>query len=799
MVSRCVALVLSGLAVAACGGGGPSGVAPHPRDDLVVLDVGLDGYDGVALNSPIEILCSAPLDPRFVRPDTVRIRSGRGFGVQSFGDLRVSGERLTFHPRVPSLANLSDAGLRPGADHRIVLDGLQTRAGQVLRRTVTARFRTAGQGDPGLFTDRAYLDTPPPTVVTSVPVDGAMDVHPESPLVVVLDRVPLDPRTVTRGTVTLHQVERKGRPEHRPVPGSPQLEQSRASVRLHFQPDDVLEGFSRYELRVHRDVTDLTGRHEVARSPMSAPASDPDTVLTFTTGERAPRPHHLTLEFDGTDRDEAGGPGIDMAATSASFNDNVPGAVAANLVAAGGIGERGDFLPKEDTLLSTSSSGAVGGVFAFRDIRIPEGVTVTLTGPLPASLLAAGDVVVEGTILANGGRGEAGESPRDSLLPAARGGAPGPGGGIGGESYTGTDWRGSSGGSGAPDGSERSSGGRGGVESGSARGGFGGGGGGGGGAGSAGNDGTRGAYPTRSSWNGTGGSGGAAATLLDVSGMDQGRAFVDAVAAGGGGGAGGNSHYYPNSRAWMNGAASGGGGGGAVLLRSAGSLRVSGNVLARGGDGGDAGAGGVTDYGGAAGGGGGGGTIALLGASLDVTGSTLDTSGGDGGGTSGRGWVGSGGDGGGGHVVLADADGTIVGLSDAELLPDFFEGRYDPRSRAGDPPSVFTSTWFDTGVRDPVLQPLSPPDLVRFLPPGSRIRCEIQVAPEDPSRPGRALASAATPWATVADSGSGNSDAPPHLPDHRFVRLRLTLTPAESTGFGDPLPHVDRVTLRMTW
>ncbi len=235
------------------------------------------------------------------------------------------------------------------------------------------------------------------------------------------------------------------------------------------------------------------------------------------------------------------------------------------------------------------------------------------------------------------------------------------------------------------------------------------------------------------------------------------------------------------------------------MLRAAGSLRMSGRILARGGDGGDAGSGGVTDYGGAAGGGGGGGTIALLSASLDVTGATLDTSGGAGGGTSGRGWVGSGGEGGGGRILLADGDGTVVGLSDAELLPDFLEDRYEPRTRLGDADSVYTSTWFDTGVRDPLLQPPAPADIIQFVPAGSRIRHEVQLAPEDPARPGRALASVATPWATVADSRAGSPDAPPHLPDHRFVRLRITLTPAEGTGFGDPLPRVDRVTLRMTW
>lgn len=151
----------------------------------------------------------------------------------------------------------------------------------------------------------------------------------------------------------------------------------------------------------------------------------------------APVDPSLVLEFSGTDLDQDGGGGLDAAATTASYDDAVPGAVAARVMAAGD-GTLGDFDPESDTTLSTDSPEAVDGAFRFRSLRIREGVTVRITGSLPARLLSLRSMVIEGTLDASGAAGSTGETEGwTPLLPVAAGGEGGPGAGAGGSSYGG--------------------------------------------------------------------------------------------------------------------------------------------------------------------------------------------------------------------------------------------------------------------------------------------------------------------------------------------------------------------------
>ncbi|MFO0747732.1 MAG: Ig-like domain-containing protein [Myxococcota bacterium] len=89
----------------------------------------------------------------------------------------------------------------------------------------------------------------------------------------------------------------------------------------------------------------------------------------------------------------------------------------------GSTGADGAFEPTSSTTVTVPTSGR----FDFTSIHIPAGVTVRFAGAGPVTLLASGDVLVEGVLDLRGGASQAGVGPFVAL-----GGAPGPGGSWGG-------------------------------------------------------------------------------------------------------------------------------------------------------------------------------------------------------------------------------------------------------------------------------------------------------------------------------------------------------------------------------
>ncbi len=826
-------------------------IAPSPSygGPLRVVSMSPLPYDLVGLNRPVEIRFSGKVVRSTVRPDTIFVRAGPTFTSQVFGDFEVADTTVIFHPRLPSLPDLSDLGYPMGRLLRVTVVGfpasqtVQAPGGRALSATQTLEFTTAAPG--GLLYDYSqYRDPPPPHVRCTDPADvlasapwlspaGATEVSASVVPVLRMNRVPLDPAALAT-RVTLRAVDLRGIPASAPVPGTPSLEQDNEEVRITFRPSVTLADRSRYALRIEPGATDLTGQFEIAlhegRSALSAAAAqeanagggpvadlaglhpevaDPRTFLVFTTRDEPVEDRAFALHFDATDRPADGGDGSDPAATTAAYNDAVPGAVAATVTAAGGDGSLGDLAPSSSAVLDTGSAQAPGGVFQFRRIDIPAGVTVTLTGPLPAVLRSTAGVTVRGAIVAAGAAGETSEpSWSSAALPQRYGGAAGPGGGAGGSSSTGTalGLPGNAGGDAPGGGGGRGGGGYEGASA-STTTGFAGGGGGGSHnlGGTAGAGGFYPGAPNAFADLGAGGAGalprGPAPTSAVTS---DGRQFTGV--GGGGGGAGGNGHYNPSG--WRTSGAGGGGGGGALLISTNRSIAVAGRLDARGGAGG-ANATGSPDYGGAAGGGGSGGAIALYASGgVDVTGATLDTSGGAGGATAGNGWTGRGGGGGGGHVRLESASGTVAGTSAASLLPDYSTGAFDPASASGDLPSVFTGAWFDLGAMGPEILPFLPQHFTEQEVPGCDIRYEIQMAGAsalDPARPDTGALDSVTgdgtdpdrasPWVLLKDTAGGIRDPRTTLNGHgyRFFRLRIAFTLSAGLRRSDGLPFVDEV------
>jgi hypothetical protein len=870
-------VLLASLAAGCSDNGGGGGSDPETGAiDLYVVDVDLDGLDAVPLNVPIQMEFSEFVLPDTIRHDTIQVRQGPNYGIQSPGEFKVSGNIVTFYPRLPSESDLSDGGLRAGQQYRVTIAGhprvnhVMAYTGRPLTRTFEGSFKTAVSTSADLFTVDNYRDPPPPRVQFTNPPDvlpespwdqvgGAVGVAPKQIAIqVVMNRVPLLPSTVSSTNVTLTMLSRKGndfippRPVE-PDPKSPNkgiwVDQSFDGTTLYFKPRYPLPSEARFVLRIENRVTDLTGDHDVAdnaaRAALRADVEeasakppvdrtpeeqalinfaadhpeefDPRTFLIFQTGTKPIEDlvPPFELNFDGTDKDHLGNEGLDLNASTASFNDAVPGAVSAQFTAAGGNGTLGDFAPTSNTSLSTDNAAiAPNGVFNYRQIKIPSTVTVTITGLNPATLYSLKPVLLDGIVDVSGAPGVIHDaSPtQSSHNPSKDGGAGGPGSGKGGNSTTQTQLWGTVGNPGQDGPHNGGKGGLGGVsgtlntQTQYANGG-------GGGGGGHQYPGTAGAAATNGntsyqSWNGAGGAGGAAGGILPNStNTNSGKDFYILGVGAGGGGAGGNGIYSTVARA-----ATGGGGGGAVLIQSAADIKLSATtrILSRGGAGGPA-TGQYSNAGPAgAGGGGAGGSIALYAnGNLTVTGATMDTSGGTGGASNANGWPGRGGNGGGGFIQLEDADKVITGITSATMTPDYYTDKFDPTGSASDAPSVFTSTWFNVGVFEPILQEFQASHFTDQNYLGCTIRYEIQMAIEDTAggnfghpdtstlnnTTGSDDTSVASLWATFKDPTFGIQDVRPQLNGHsyQFLRIRLTFTLKDGQKRSDPLPYVDRL------
>ncbi len=107
-----------------------------------------------------------------------------------------------------------------------------------------------------------------------------------------------------------------------------------------------------------------------------------------------------------------------------------------------------DYEPQKDVVLNTDFTQVVpkqgvpftvsGGVFHFHDIKIPAGVTVRGEGHNPLVFLASGEVVVEGTISADGGDGTIVDTVKgaDTPVPGGKGVCGGGDGGAGSPNRT---------------------------------------------------------------------------------------------------------------------------------------------------------------------------------------------------------------------------------------------------------------------------------------------------------------------------------------------------------------------------
>ena len=412
------------------------------------------------------------------------------------------------------------------------------------------------------------------------------------------------------------------------------------------------------------------------------------------------------------------------------------GAVSAAPFSSGSTGADGAFSPTQDTTLALPPSG----IFNFTTVSIPSGVRVRFQNSgtnTPVTILATGDVVIEGVVDVRGGDADHMRAALGSFLQ--QGGLGGPGGYSGGRGgdvgaqpgATGQGPGGGGGGGGMCPGSAQSDP----V------------GGGGGGFASAGEH-----SRCLRSYAGVKGGGGAA----------YGSSIMLPLVGGSGGGGGAGAYKATGIPG-----AGGGGGGGALLIASSGAVRVTGSILAQGGSGGGYGGttnclGWIAGSHGGIGGGGSGGIVRILAQSYQG-GGTINVAGGLQGCPIGDNWK-NGGNGSQGFVsVETPRAGTLSLNGLPSLAVTQIGGQVVPPNPTGSGDIALPLTQAN---------PVQIDVAARYIPPGTAIKVVLT-----PSYSGDVVSVNATPLAgTLENSTASASINIPYGASTILVQASYTLT-----------------------
>jgi len=704
-------LVPVAMFLAACssgGGGGPAGEATA-GGDFVVRNTTPGNGGRVFLNDALSIDFSHAVDLGSASLTTItfQVLDQQGNPVSELvrgsfrlaaspGDAEV-GRRLQFVPSYPSDNAYSNGGLRAGRTYVVQLVGgqaqngtvLRDRSGRALHTPFTFHFHTVeGTQAAQLFRNpksggpkRTGLEVSTATDLGSVPLNlfGApplevrlafdQALNPSDQNVPVhFDGNPLVRDVNQRGRIYLeYEDPAAGVGVHAWIPADVALERNDPDgAVVVLRPIGVLPNHAVLRVVVESTVEDISGESNVASYAY-------DQVFgTFATdASYAPQWNGIAEDFATADH-------IDLGAAFPEAQAEVhQGYVRAGFAFEGNPTSL-EYEPlTAEVVLNTAFTQITpkvglpftvsGGVFHFRNVRIPAGVHVQGTGPNPMVWLCSGDFTVEGTLSVRGGKGARTESVGAANIAKA-GGIGVCGGGNGGEGTPSALLRDLRGGTGRGPMQVPGTGGRGGYLacSGNCWAPFGSGGGSGGGGGTLSTQGDphyRGAVPAAivpnvpptantsfqqlRGYGGAGCSGSSGTRTAFLTGGEPGDlVFRDGrsdndfwgsgirlaptgnlrlagelqLPAGGGGGGGGGDTAYPTADCSASASpqydlsgGGGGGGGGVLIVKALGTITVgaTGRITADGGDGGGGEPLGVCSWAGG-GGGGAGGMVVLM-------------------------------------------------------------------------------------------------------------------------------------------------------------------------------------------
>ncbi|MHC4918111.1 MAG: hypothetical protein ACYTKC_00820, partial [Planctomycetota bacterium] len=478
---------LVALFVAGCGGGSSDVGVAGTSGDFLVLRSDPPNNANLFLNEPINVDFTNLIDIKSANFDAVSFAvfdlnmnpltepvSGTFHMARSPGD-NSAGRRLQFRPTFPKSDTYDDGGFKPGRIYFVQMVegnhhtgvGLRDMGNKGLKVPFTFAFTTADGTTPSQLFRDTKVGGPRRTGVTITPRDpqtfqvalnelGQQQVeirlqfdqplNPNSanvPFKVDLDPVVRDQSK--RGRIFLEYDSRLSKDLW--IPAEVDLERNELDgATVVLRPIGILPNNATIRVIVESTLEDMSGESNVNDAAY-------DRVFdTFETDSS------YELRFDAVVEDFTDASQLDLEAPFLEpLAEMLPGAIKANF----------DFEGKDtnlryepntpEVILNTdftqiTPKGAPkinvsGGVFEFRSVTIPEGVTVKATGSKPMVWLVLEDFTVKGRLLSDGGEGMRVDTINSANFPTA-GGIGGAGGGNGGDASTNTKGRSLTGGTG---------------------------------------------------------------------------------------------------------------------------------------------------------------------------------------------------------------------------------------------------------------------------------------------------------------------------------------------------------------
>ncbi|MFN9706569.1 MAG: Ig-like domain-containing protein [Planctomycetota bacterium] len=463
-------------ALAACSGGSSSAVNANTSDGDFRL-VRTDPVNGqsVYLNDPLRMDFSEPVDLDSATLTTVSFQAidalgnpvtdlvtGRFLRERSAGDAEV-GRRLLFVPTFATNNAFDNGGFRAGRSYSVQLVGgttsttvLRSTTGRKLETPATFQFTTREGTQPAqIFRNprpggprRADFAVSTATDLNNVPLGlfGAppteirlgfdQALNPDSQnLPVGVDSNPLTRSEANKGRIYLEYKDPVLDPlpdEHTWIPADVEIERNDLTgATLVLRPLGVLPNNAEIRVIVESTVEDISGESNSAE-----PSYNPVFASFRTTASYAQQWNAIVEGFDALGQ-------IDLSAAFPESQAEVgPGFVKASF-AFEGKSTTLEYAPTStEVVLNTAftqiapSNGlavsVAGGVFNFRNVTIPQGVTVIGQGPNPMVWLCSGRFTVSGTLTVRGGDGQR-VNVLNSANLAKAGGVAGPAGGNGGD------------------------------------------------------------------------------------------------------------------------------------------------------------------------------------------------------------------------------------------------------------------------------------------------------------------------------------------------------------------------------
>ncbi|MCA8957332.1 MAG: hypothetical protein KDC87_14755 [Planctomycetes bacterium] len=466
------AFLSAALLYSGCAGGSGGGGQAGTSGDFVVLRTTPSNNGTLFLNESISIDFSNDVDINSADFNALSFAvfdlngnqlaepvEGTFHVTRAQGDA-VSGRRLEFRPKFPLNDTYDDGGFRPGrryivqlvqGDHRRNV-GLLDKGGKGLAQAVSFSFQTADGTTPSQLFRDTRVGGPNRLKFEVSPVDsktGDVEINElgqvgteirltfDQPLNPHSANVPfaidLDPRTRsvnTRGRIFLEYDDPAAKEAW--IPAKIDLEENSLDQSVVvIRPYGVLPTNADIRVIVEASMEDISGESNVNNAAYERIFGQFHTASSYEVRFDA-----LVENFLDTSR-------INFeAAFVEPLAEIVPGAVRANFEFEGGRSQL-DYEPNsQEIVLDTDftqitpkngqPTNVSNGVFRFRNVTIPRGVTVRGTGSNPMVWLVTQDFTVEGNLLVEGGNGQRVDTLNSANYPSG-GGTGNCGGGNGGQ------------------------------------------------------------------------------------------------------------------------------------------------------------------------------------------------------------------------------------------------------------------------------------------------------------------------------------------------------------------------------